>query len=398
MREKYASLGYFGGNIVLTDATEEEKYQLGGFVKKDYGKKSKITLSMELLNRSLLESKFYCFTWKQILEGYFNQELTINRQIKEERNHQKDLFFQTICEKYAGKKGRAWLDTIFREKEKGYYVLIPQYEKDKEGLEQILIQVLKAIERLPIFEDLCKRLPIFSAEITGNPHFFDDNTMAGKLLLYFLEYYFPSEEMKLIQSEIERKNYYFYKAGILRDDLSNMVLVYGIKGIDKEGKYHKGMEGYYERKEPIQLTLYTLQQLKEAYGNETIYVVENPAVFSMLIEKYPEISAICTNGQPRFSTLLLMDLLSKNSIFYYSGDFDPEGLFIAQKLKQRYKERLVLWNYDREHYEQMKSDVILTGKRLALLDNIICEELIPMKRWIQAEKKAGYQENVMWVI
>ena len=127
-------------------------------------------------------------------------------------------------------------------------------------------------------------------------------------------------------------------------------------------------------------------------------MVENPAVFSMLIEKYSEISAICTNGQPRFSNLLLMDLLSKNSIFYYSGDFDPEGLFIAQKLKKRYKERLVLWNYDREHYEQMKSDVILTEKRLALLDNITCEELIPMKRWIQAEKKAGYQENVMWEI
>ena len=59
---------------------------------------------------------------------------------------------------------------------------------------------------------------------------------------------------------------------------------------------------------------------------------------------------------------------------------------------------MVLWNYDREHYEQMKSNVILTEKRLALLNNIACEELIPMKRWIQVEKKAGYQENVMWVI
>ena len=44
------------------------------------------------------------------------------------------------------------------------------------------------------------------------------------------------------------------------------------------------------------------------------------------------------NGQLRFSAFVLLDQLSRTSDLFYSGDHDPEGLLIAQKLKLRYKE------------------------------------------------------------
>ena len=44
------------------------------------------------------------------------------------------------------------------------------------------------------------------------------------------------------------------------------------------------------------------------------------------------------NGQPRLSSLLLLDLFAKAKMeVWYAGDFDPEGLLIAQKLKQYYQ-------------------------------------------------------------
>ena len=189
-----------------------------------------------------------------------------------------------------------------------------------------------------------------------------------------------------------------YEAGILNDDLSNYVLTYGLHGIMQNGKLHEGIEGYYRLKEPLQLTLLTIQNLDKIWGNEIIYIVENPAVFSMLIESNKEISAICTNGQLRLSTMLLMDQLQEDSFFYYAGDFDPEGLLIAQNLKKRYKEKLYLWKYQKEYYDKAKSEVILSEQRLKKLQNICVDGLQEIKEVLLKEKRAGYQENMVWEV
>ena len=57
--------------------------------------------------------------------------------------------------------------------------------------------------------------------------------------------------------------------------------------------------------------------------------------------------------------LILLDLLKENHTFHYAGDFDPEGLLIAQNLKERYGSKLTLWNYQVEWYEKYLSDTVL---------------------------------------
>ena len=79
----------------------------------------------------------------------------------------------------------------------------------------------------------------------------------------------------------------------------------------------------------------------------------------------------------------------------YSGDHDPEGLLIAQKLRLRYKERLTLWNYSRNFYEQNLSDVTLNERRLKQLDQIFIEELQEIKEDMKYQKKAAYQESML---
>lgn len=400
MREKYASLGHFGGKIVLTKLTLEEKIQLGGFLQKDYNDNKTITLSMTALQKALEESRFSDFTWEEIVEQYFGEPLLVKKELEQSKVEQKQDFFQMIKEEYVGVRGKQWFETVIENKNiaSGYQLLQQQYKKDKEELGSTLQNFFYAIEQLPRFQNEVKRLPVFASRMTGNPHFFDESTVAGKLLLYFIQDYFEITIEELGDSRPEKRNRLLYEAGILNDDLSNYVLTYGLHGTMQNGKLHEGIEGYYRLKEPLQLTLLTIQNLDKIWGNEIIYVVENPAVFSMLIERNTEISAICTNGQLRLSTMLLMDQLQESSLFYYAGDFDPEGLLIAQTLKQRYGKKLHLWKYQKGYYEKAKSDVVLNEQRLKKLQNVCVKELQEIKNALLEEKRAGYQENMEWEI
>lgn len=396
MREKYASLGHFGGRMVLTGLTQEEKMQLGGFLQKDYAGNQTVSLSMAMLQKALESSRFAGSTWEEIIENYFGEPLIVKKEVEQNKIQKRQQYFEKILQNDTGERGRAWFAQMLEDRTPGYQILIQQYNQDPDALKKMLRELFWAVEQLPVFEQKIRRLPVFAANITGNPHFFDDGTTAGRLLLYFIQYYFDAEEIG--GSWAEKRSSLLYRAGVLNDDLSNYVLTYGLQGKKRDGLEHRGLNGYYDMKEPVQITLFTLQGLENIWGNEVIYVVENPAVFSVLIEKYPYITALCTNGQLRLSTLLLMDRLSERSVFYYAGDFDSEGLLIAQNLKERYGERLHLWNYEKKYYDKMKSQVVISSQRLKKLENVHLAELQEIKNILKKEKRAGYQENMDWEI
>lgn len=68
---------------------------------------------------------------------------------------------------------------------------------------------------------------------------------------------------------------------------------------------------------------------------------------------------------------------------------------IAQSLKERYGEKLILWNYSRELYEKYLSDVILNEKRLKKLEKVSLPELQEIKACMMEMKKAVYQEKML---
>ena len=82
-------------------------------------------------------------------------------------------------------------------------------------------------------------------------------------------------------------------------------------------------------------------------------------------------------------------------MFYYAGDFDPEGLLIAQRLKQRYGRKLELWNYRVDWYEEYLSEVELNDMRIRKLEQIEMKELEELKKAMCRERRAVYQEAMM---
>src|SRR5690606_33905634 len=94
--------------------------------------------------------------------------------------------------------------------------------------------------------------------------------------------------------------------------------------------------------------------------------------------------------------LLLIDLLTAgNTFIYYSGDFDPEGLLMANRLLNRCPSKIKLWRYSVEDYRSCRAKVDISKERLAKLDKLESNDLLYLKKEIISAKKAGYQEELV---
>lgn len=397
MRDKYVGLGHFGGTAMLTSLSREEKSQLGGFFQRDYTSNKTITISADLMKKCLESSKFAGLTWELILETYFGEPLHVKKEIELAESKRREDYFAEILESISDESGREWLRSILEEKKEGYLLITQLYKESPEELRSILTYVTTGIAKLKVFQDKKQKelLAVFSANVTGNPHYFDEGKTGEKLLFNYLgERNFDLKQEGL--SRAEYKNRIYYEAGILKDEVSNDALAYGIHGWKPDGGLHEGIEGFLENREPVKLTLQTIGRLEKVCGQSSqVYVVENPAVFSVLIREYPQRTVICGNGQLRLAVLILMDKFSCDTVFWYAGDFDPEGLLIAQKLKVRYGERLKLWKYEADLYETYLSEVELSDRRMKKLEQVSVQELQEIREAMYKKRRSAYQESMM---
>ena len=121
--------------------------------------------------------------------------------------------------------------------------------------------------------------------------------------------------------------------------------------------------------------------------------MENPAVFMEVAEKckIKDFPMVCTYGQVKLAGIILLDLLVNAGFkIYYSGDIDPEGMQIADKLKKRYGEKLEFFGFDVETYFNNMSDVEISSERLNKLKAI--ENLLDLCVNVEKNKKAAYEE------
>lgn len=415
--DKYQSLGHFGGRVQLSGLSTEDCRQLGGFFQKDYEGQKTVTISAAAMEKALADSRFAGLSWEEILQGYFGEELVGRKERKLQQDAERERYFAEIIETIPESPGSLWLGQVLQEKGEGYLLLMKHYREQPEKLRGSLLLLLQAIPRLPVLAAEGKRyshelLAVFAAETTGDPHFFDAGNLGEQLLVCFLKSCFwesllrnfsdsPYSSSRSLgeMTALEEKAALFYGAGLLKDELSNHVLVYGISGIGKAGVLHRGIFGYLEQCEPLHLTLMTLGKLAQVVPRtgKRVYIVENPAVFAVLVKAWPNAAIVCGNGQLRLAALVLLDLFDEDTQFWYAGDYDPEGLLIAQKLKERYGERLRFWQYHREFYEKYRSDVEISDRSLKKLDRIYHEELQDIKQAMRQRRKAAYQETMMEV-
>lgn len=390
IRQKYSSLGTIGGTVVLSNLKEEEKEALTGFFRKDYNKKS-ASFKVEAFIKALESTKFAGVDFNSVLEGYFGEKLISKKEEKSKYETEKETYFKNIIKGFQDTRAEKWLKHILETKGNAYRIITQKYDEDKEALRSSLNDVCSGYNSLSFEGNSAIRLALFSSTITKDPHSFDMGSDCGNLLVYAIcfdlrEKYPENAEML---SEI------LYRGGIIRDEVSNFTLCTGLLAYIN-GKQHEGWRGFYEAAEPLQVSLWNIASIDKVESpGRKVFVFENPTVFSEVLyrTKHKKPSMVCTFGNFKLASLIILDkLVKEGAVIYYSGDFDPEGIIMADKIKQRYGDKAVLWRYDVKEYASIKSMVELSDSRIKKLNNVKSEELKSVAKLIEAEKRGAYQE------
>lgn len=402
-REKYASYGNFSGTVILKNISEKDLEVLEGFFQKNFHGKKSISISAARFEKALRESRFEDFSPKEVLELYFREKMTGKKEQQQSEEQRWNQALEELGEVYKQTYGAEWLSDLGKCKEEMYFYLQKRYRevgKEKEKIKKLLELGCKILNNFPYHHGNREYLAVFAARITGNPHAFDDGERESVFLRMLIQWDLAHRGILVERSEIFPALYrqrLYLAAGILRDDMSNCAMLSGIRAWKKNGELHEGMEGFFREGNPVQVPLSVIADWgRVECPEDAIYIVENPSVYAMLCGKWAGKKAcMCMNGQPRLSAVLLLDLLADAGVkIYYAGDFDPEGMLIAQKIKKYYQGEAVCWKMSAEDYEKSKSKEMLTEKRLKMLDHIDDMELLETAEALRKCKVAGYQENL----
>lgn len=397
MRSKWKTYGKVAGVILIKDATAEECQALQRIMGKAY-EGNLLKFRMEDFQKAIDESRFGGMTLKMLLSAYFHDDLVTNKSECMVREEERQKFWLDIISA-AGKEAheaKQWLSTMREKKICGYQIVMSVYRNDRESARVILLQVCKALSIVGQRqrEEGRLRLAVLSSQVTGNPHCFDRNREEGKLLLNALAYRNECEYPQNAEKALEL----YYAAGISPDDVSSFSTAYGIHLYTAEG-IHGAYEIFIDAGEPYVVTLSNLNRIVKADCLEKkVYIVENQMVFSQICEDLngKAVGLVCTSGQVKTASLILIDLLCRSGChLFYSGDLDPEGICIADRLISRHPGQITAWHMSENDYNLSVSDEDINEVRLKKLETIKNIELIPAAQKVLSKKKSGYQEQLL---
>lgn len=389
IREKYESLGHLGGVIRLDKLTENEREVLRSLFKKNYLQKS-ATFTVEKFVGAFNETKYEGIDFETVLSCYFGEKLSWKKDLKNQYQEEKNRYFNEIIKTFKASPAETWLTESLTNRNNAYTILNIKYNEDPEKLKRLLSQVCSGLNQC-VVEPQKMRLALFASKITKDPHAFDMNRDGGRLLLYALSAYYQLNYPQNAEEQMEL----LYQAGLIYDEVSNYTIGRGIQGFAGD-MGHSGWAGFAEAGEPLHISLWNISMIdRVSCVKNRVFVFENPTVFSEiagLLEDQPG-SLICSAGNVKVATLLLLDkIVQGGGEIYYGGDFDPEGLIIADKLKKRYREKLILWHFTPEDYQMILSKKKISSSRLKKMARIVTPELKIMAEIIEETGYSAYQE------
>lgn len=397
MQEKYRSFGTVKGTLVLRNASPNEKDAVGGLMQRNFQTETDIRVTSSGLKKVLSQTPYSDYTLDQVVMAYYGRDIRSKKE-EESADRQAEMeYFNEILNPYKQTGSGEWLTRVINFHEAGWDYLHRHYRQDAGRLQAALTRALDAGNHLPVFNGTVCRVALFAANMTGDPHAFDYGRMESHILLYIIRFHLQPDKGEGISAVDKMRLYHL--AGIRKDDLLNNTTVYGISCVTVTGRDHVGTKGFLKEREPLILTLNLLFKTRELLVTESkrIYVVENSGVFSELVEHLYEdsVSMMCTNGQMTAASLLMIEMLVEQGCeIFYSGDFDPEGLQIADKLKTRVPS-VHFWHFSIEDYEACKPCVLLAKERLSKLETIKDRQLMKVAAVMKKQKQAGYQEALL---
>ncbi len=405
--QKYREQSGIAGTIILKESTLREREGIDSLLARPLTSEGTLKISMQKLDQVLQGSGFRC-TLLELLLAFFPQRQMVTRQEERERQQSGQERFRQRLEgiavaspqSLAGRdwllRGRYGLDWLYRR----YKRISEQPEESWNQDIENIASVATALNRLPGRGEY-QRLGLFAQACTGDPHAFDPNREAGRLLIYALVDHLLLKEQKAreIPQKREEHIHLYSEVGLLIDGISSNVAVAGLVS----ASFRAGQEDRWLAAADGRIVILPLRQLVDWSGcranEERIYIIENPQVFEELVdqpwgERRPTI--VCTAGWPGAAAYRLLDLLeAEEKEFWYSGDHDLKGMQIAATLLKRYK-RARAWRFDIDSYQHALrvGGVPASEQELGALERLP-HEFKEIVESIQQHQKWAYQEGIV---
>ena len=177
----------------------------------------------------------------------------------------------------------------------------------------------------------------FAARVCGRAHALDDGSPLGTLALGAVRAVTGRGAPLPGESPAEARREAWAAGGVLCDDLSSHVLTLRLPG--DASVTGRMLSAARTGDEPAWLTLRQLVRAPvswRALGVLEVLVVENPAVVTLAASRAITTPIVCTNGQPRAATMVLLRALAQAGVaLSHHGDFDWPGLTIGNLLQRR---------------------------------------------------------------
>lgn len=393
LKKKWISNGHLSGKITLNNISDEEKRDIEGIMGIHFSN----SLNAKDFESAIIQnSVFGDSNIKEVLELYFGAKLITSKEKKLIKKNEDEFFFESLRKILDDINGNEqlynWLIKMKTNKSFGYITLQRLRKTKPNDTLTICSSVFKGINEI---NQNIYPIAIFASKISGNPHFLDRNSGDGSTLFVSILAYIFEEDYPA-----DSKSWYelLEKANLIKDEIAGSLAIYNVQLL-KDNTAHQGAYWCYKYKQPFMLAYCNLNDIDKATtDNNIVYVVENEMVFTTLQKEIKDrnIALICTSGQPSLTAQKLIELLVKgNNRIFYSGDIDPEGLGICDRLWKKYPNNITPWLMDKNDYLASISNEKVSNQRLSLLDKIENPILKETSILLKENKKAAYQENMI---
>lgn len=387
-RKKYASLGKVGGSVSIQSFKQAELEAIARFFGEDVSTiRLKKTITLRAFEKKLQTTRFEGVTLVELLETYFGESLVTKQEVLAQIEKERAERFRELALMYPSLT--FWFTYLERRTADTHWV---NRILETDDFHLFCAQLVKGLEGLPLDYE---RLPMFGQRILGNPHAFDRTTDLGRLWIHVL--HIKRGQDGPPPSHTERVNELLLEFKLLRDDITNFVTCANLVA-EQDDTRHPMWQGAMETYSVLNIPMRELLRVNRVRPSrgDAVWIVENSGVFSSLLDDVPDAPIVCTHGQFKLAAYCLLDMLVASGCrLKYAGDFDPEGLQMAARLKERYGDKLDYWCMDLESYVASDPSVDLSAERLVKLDRMTDPELQNVVDEMRQVKRAGYQEALV---
>ena len=372
--EKYQRSGKVVGLVRIPNISEVEAQTFTSFFARKFYAGQDYTISVKEFLKILGKGRFSDFDFLTYFSCVYDGfTLETNREKRTKKLEAYYSFLADTLAKFQYRPLQIFLAEQLTSKTQTMNLIKRKYSKSKKQCEKELLNIDRLLTHIP---NEITFLPIY-ASLTGNPHYLDLNSSEGNLFYRLLAHVLEEE----VPKTVEEKIHLLEEINVYTDPLSNFVIVHNlVYSFDIPFK-------------TMNLNMENIEQLNEVQGYKNcIFVFENPSILNHLKSLNLSASVIITSGNLNLSFYKLIEKISDDTTIYYNGDFDPEGLLIAEKLKKK-RSNIIFFGYEKKNYLMTHPVKDISQKRLRKLEHVTSKEFQEVKQCILESHKAGYQEN-----